>query len=52
MEIGGLLQELVSFYHVDSGERTQIIKPGNKHLYLLSHLAITKGECFQKQLSV
>lgn len=37
---GNNLEELVfSFLHVGSGDITQVIRLGDKYIYLLSHLA-------------
>lgn len=35
---GNLKKLFVSFYHVSSGDQTQVVRLGGKHLYRLSHL--------------
>lgn len=32
------MRGIISFYHGASGDQTQVVRPGNKDLYSLSHL--------------
>jgi hypothetical protein len=44
----GILQELVrSFHHVSSDDQAQVFRPGDKCLYLLSHLT-GSGSCLNE----